>query len=112
MVMKVHGNKKKICKFKMQAKITSYEFCLGSVSKDFTKDEMIEISLNGTIHDFFVDHSAIEKKYILNILIYKFLIYSRVFNEKKKKKKIINVFVHVNLMKMDENATHCKNGKC
>ena len=86
MVMKVHGNKKKICKFKMQAKITSYEFCLGSVSKDFTKDEMIEISLNGTIHDFFVDHSAIEKKYILNILIYKFLIYSRVFNEKKKKK--------------------------
>ena len=30
----------------------------------------------------------------------------------KKKKNIIHVVVHVNLMKMDENATHCKNGKC
>ena len=49
----------------MQGKIASYEFCLGRVSKDFTKDEMIEISLNGTIHDFFVDHSAIEKNIFL-----------------------------------------------
>ena len=30
-------------------------FCLGSLSKNFTKDEQSEISLNGTAYDFSVD---------------------------------------------------------
>ena len=29
-------------------------FCLGTVSKEFTKDELSEISLNGTVCDFSV----------------------------------------------------------
>ena len=39
---------------------------LGSVSKDFTKDEMSDISLNNTVYDFSVDDSAIWKEDILN----------------------------------------------
>ena len=39
---------------------------LGSVSKDFTKDEMSDISLNSTVYDFSVDDSAIWKEDILN----------------------------------------------
>ena len=31
------------------------------------KDEQSEISLNGTVHDFSVDHSSIKKEDILNI---------------------------------------------
>ena len=38
-----------------------YNFCLRSVSKDFTKDEQGEISLNGTVHNFSVGHSSIKK---------------------------------------------------
>ena len=34
-----------------------YKICLGSVSKDFTKDEQSEISLNGAVYDFPVAHS-------------------------------------------------------
>ena len=41
--------------------------CLGSVSKDFTKDEQSEISLNGTGYDFWVDRSSVKKEDILNI---------------------------------------------
>ena len=44
-----------------------YNFSLGSVSKDFTKDGQSEISLNGTLYDFSVDHSSIRKEDILNI---------------------------------------------
>ena len=33
--------------------------CLGSISKDFTKDELSKISLNGAVHDFSVKHSSI-----------------------------------------------------
>ena len=43
-----------------------YNFCLGSVSKNFTKDEQNEISLNGIVYDFSVDHSSIKKQEILN----------------------------------------------
>ena len=35
-------------------------FYLGRVSKDFTKDEMSKFSLNGTVYDFSVNHSAID----------------------------------------------------
>ena len=40
---------------------------MGSVSKDFTKDEQCEISLNGTVHDFSVDNGSLKKGDMLNI---------------------------------------------
>ena len=43
-------------------------FCLGSVSKDFTKDEHSEFFLDCTVYDFSVDNiSSIKKEDILNI---------------------------------------------
>ena len=41
--------------------------CLGSVSNNFTKDEQSEISLNGTVYDFSIDHISLKKEDILNI---------------------------------------------
>ena len=41
-------NKTEIYKFKVDDEIYWYEFCLGYVSKKFTKDEQSEISLNDT----------------------------------------------------------------
>ena len=43
------------------------KFCLGIVSKDLIKDEMIQILENGTVYDLPVDHSAVEKDDIFNI---------------------------------------------
>ena len=43
------------------------EFSLGNISKEFTKDEITEISLNGTVFDYSVDHGTVRRKYILNI---------------------------------------------
>ena len=60
-------SKTKIYKFKAKDNIVWYNFYLGSVSKDFTKDEQSETSLNGTVNDFSVDHSSIKKEDILNI---------------------------------------------
>ena len=37
------------------------------MSKDFTKDEQREISVNDTAYDFSVCHSSVEKEDILNI---------------------------------------------
>ena len=58
----------------MKDNISWYTFCLGSLSKDFTKDKQSELSLNGTvydlngtIYDFSVGHSSIKKEDILNI---------------------------------------------
>ena len=47
-----------------------YKFYLGSVSQDFTKDRQSEISLNGTVYDFSVDHNPIKREDILNIHLY------------------------------------------
>ena len=58
---------KQIYKFKANDKISWCNFYLGSVSEDFTKDEQSEISLNGTVYDFSVDHSSIKKEDTLNI---------------------------------------------
>ena len=63
----MYVNKKEIYKVKAKDNISWYDFCLGSVSKDFTKDEQSEISLNDTVYDFLVDHSSTEKEDILNI---------------------------------------------
>ena len=56
-----------ICKLEAKYNIIWYNFGLESVSKDFTKDEQSQISLNGTAPDFPVDHSSIKKEEILNI---------------------------------------------
>ena len=42
-----------------------YKFYLRRVSKEFTKDEISEISLNSTVYNFPVDQSAIEKEDML-----------------------------------------------
>ena len=63
----LHVTKKEICKFKAKDNISWYNFCLRSISKDFTKDDQSEISLNGTMYDFSVDHSSIKKEGILHI---------------------------------------------
>ena len=60
-------NKTEICKFKAKDNISWYTFCLGSVSKDFAKDEQSEISFNGTVFDFSVGHSSIKEEDILHI---------------------------------------------
>ena len=50
MVMTVTCMKiKQIYKFQKKDNISWYNFCLGSVNQDFTKDEVIEISLNFTV---------------------------------------------------------------
>ena len=54
-------------KFKEKDNISSYNFCLGNVSEDFTKFEQSEFSSNGFVYDFSVDHSSIIKEDILNI---------------------------------------------
>ena len=63
----MYVNKTEICKFKTKDNISWYDFCLGSISKDFTKNEQSEISLNGTVYDFLVDHSSTKKEGIFNI---------------------------------------------
>ena len=60
-------NKTEIYKFKAKYNISWYNFCLGSISKDFTKDEQSEIYLSNTVYDFSVDYSSVKKENILNI---------------------------------------------
>ena len=45
----LYVNKPEIYRFKTYDNTCWYEFCLGSVSKDFMKDEQSEIFLNGTL---------------------------------------------------------------
>ena len=47
-----------------------YEFCLERVSRDFSKDEMSEFSLNNTVFDFSVSHKAVEEEDKRNIVDY------------------------------------------
>ena len=63
-------NKTEIWKFKANDNISWYNFGLGSITKDFTKDAQSKMSLNGTVYDVLVDHSSI-KKDILNIHQYR-----------------------------------------
>ena len=60
--MYLYVNKKEIFKFKAKDNISWYNFCFGSISKDFTKDKQSEISLNGTVYDFPVDHNSTKKR--------------------------------------------------
>ena len=63
----LYVNKTKIYKFKARDSRSWYEFYLGGVSKDFAESEQSEMSLNGTVYDFLLDHSSIEKEGILSV---------------------------------------------
>ena len=41
--------KTEICKFKVNGNISWHNFCLLNLLEDLTKDDQIEISLNGTV---------------------------------------------------------------
>ena len=51
----------------MNGNISWYNFCLGSIAKDFANEEQSEISFNGTVYDISIDHSSIKKEGILYI---------------------------------------------
>lgn len=51
----------------MHDNICWLKFCLGIVSKDFTKNQQSGVSLNSTVYGFSIDHSSTEKENILNI---------------------------------------------
>ena len=42
-------------------------FCLGSMSDGFSATESRELSLNGNVYDFSVNHNFFDKSNILNI---------------------------------------------
>ena len=44
-----------------------YNFCFGSILKDFTNDEPSKISLISNVCDFSVAYTSIKKEDILNI---------------------------------------------
>ena len=62
-------NGKKIFKFKADNKSVNFptQFCLGSISSGFSATESRKVSLNGSVYDFSVDYSSIDKSDILNI---------------------------------------------
>ena len=67
----LYVNETKIFKFKAKDNVSWNKFCVGSVSKDFTKDKQSKTSLNGTwIYEFAVDHHSIKREEILNIQEY------------------------------------------
>ena len=61
-------SKTEIYRFETYDDIRWYEFCLESVSKGFIKDEQNEISLNGIVYDFSVDHSSRRYTWYLRLL--------------------------------------------
>ena len=63
----LYVNKTGICEFKANDNMSWYNFCLGSISKDFTKDEQSQISLDGTLYNFSVNHTLMKKEDILNL---------------------------------------------
>ena len=63
-------NKRQIYKFKGINSIPFDQFCLRSIIKDFTKDEMKEITLNGIVYDVSVGYVVTDVKEIFNIYKY------------------------------------------
>ena len=61
----LYVNKTEIYKFKAKDNISWYNFCLVRESKDFTKNELKDIFLNGAVYDFLVDHSSIIHQYLM-----------------------------------------------
>ena len=43
------------------------QLSLGNLSNGFSAAESRELSLNGNVHDFFVDYNSIDKSEVLNI---------------------------------------------
>ena len=66
----LYVNKAGTCKFKVHDNIPWYKFCLGSLSKDFIKDELSKVSLNSFIYDFSVDQNE-DMAYICEYLMKK-----------------------------------------
>ena len=61
-------NATKIFQFKAKdSKINDYTLCLGNISKDFTINDMKKAGLKGSVKAVFVDYSAIDTNYILDI---------------------------------------------
>ena len=54
-------NETKFWKFEVNDNISCFNFCPGSLSKDFTKDWQSGNSLNGPVYDFSVVHSSFKK---------------------------------------------------
>ena len=65
--MFVNGNE--IFKFKADNKNVKFptQFCLGSISNRFNAHESREVSLNGNVYNFSVDHNSVDKYNMLNI---------------------------------------------
>ena len=61
----LYVNKTETFEFKVKNSISWYSFCLGSISKEFTKAEKTEISLSDIVYDFSVDHGSKSKKTFL-----------------------------------------------
>ena len=61
-------NGTEIIKFKAKdSKITAYPLCLGSISKDWSTDNLKKTSLKGFVYDFSVNYNAITVTDILDI---------------------------------------------
>ena len=61
-------NATEIHKFKAKySEIAATSLCLGSISKDFSVDNMKKTGLNGYVYDFSVDYDAIANDKILDI---------------------------------------------
>ena len=64
-------NGPEIIKFKAKdSEILSYSLCLGSISKDWTNDNMKKTRFNGYIYDFSTDYKAIATSDIVDIRKY------------------------------------------
>ena len=62
-------NGKEIFKFKAENKNVNFpnQFCLRSISNEFSATESREVSLKRNIYDFSVDYNSIDKFDMLNI---------------------------------------------
>ena len=61
-------NATEIIKFKAKdSEIISYSLCLGSISKDWTNNDMKKTGFNGYIYDFSTDYKAIATSDIVDI---------------------------------------------
>ena len=74
----------KLCQFKAKnSEIKNYALCLGTISKDFTINNMKKAVLKGVVKFFSVDFNPIDTndildihKYLISIYIHKYIIQS------------------------------------
>ena len=67
----------KICKFKPSSKNVNVpsQFCRGSISEKFDKNEFTEVSFKGNVYDFSVDYGAISVVEFVTLLMVHMLEY-------------------------------------